>query len=66
MVNNNKFFYVVINKEQQYSIWPVNKEIPLGWEKVGVKGTEEECLTHIKKVWTDMRPLSLKKIMDKI
>jgi len=57
-------FSVVINGEKQYSIWPTFKEIPGGWTAVGKTGTKQECLDHIEKVWTDMRPLSLRQFMD--
>jgi MbtH protein len=57
---------VVVNHEEQYSIWPADKELPLGWMKVGFKGKKEACLAHIKEVWTDMRPLSLRKKMEEI
>ncbi len=57
-------FDVVMNHEQQYSIWPSYKAIPLGWSKVGVSGDKKTCLEHIDKVWTDMRPLSLRKSME--
>ena len=56
-------FEVVLNDEEQYSIWPVEKEIPLGWKKAGKQGSKEVCLEYIKEVWTDMRPLSLRKQM---
>ena len=58
-------YKVVVNHEEQYSIWPVDKENALGWTDEGKSGTKEECLTHIKEVWTDMRPLSLRKKMEK-
>jgi MbtH protein len=57
-------YLVVINHEEQYSIWPDYKEIPLGWSAVGKSGSKEECLNYIKEVWTDMRPLSLRKRME--
>jgi MbtH protein len=57
-------YKVVINHEEQYSIWPAHKENPLGWRDVGKQGLKEECLAYIKEVWTDMRPLSLRKQMD--
>lgn len=57
-------YNVVVNHEEQYSIWPVEKEIPLGWRAVGKSGSKEECLAYIKEVWTDMRPLSLRKAME--
>ncbi len=57
-------FVVVLNHEEQYSIWPADREIPQGWRPDGSSGTREECLAHIEKVWTDMRPLSLRKRME--
>ena len=57
-------YNVVVNHEEQYSIWPTGREIPLGWREAGKSGTKEECLAYIKEVWTDMRPLSLRKKME--
>lgn len=57
-------FNVVVNHEEQYSIWPDFKEIPAGWRAVGKTGAKQECLDYIETVWTDMRPLSLRKFMD--
>lgn len=54
---------VVVNHEEQYSIWPEYRELPPGWQAVGKKGTKAQCLEYIKEVWTDMRPLSLRKRM---
>ena len=56
-------YEVVMNHEEQYSIWPAHREMPRGWTAVGKKGLKPECLEHIKEVWTDMRPLSLRKKM---
>jgi MbtH protein len=56
-------YEVVINQEEQYSIWPARRELPRGWQAVGVSGTKSDCLSHIKNVWTDMRPLSLRQQM---
>jgi MbtH protein len=56
-------YKVVVNHEEQYSIWPDYKEIPNGWQAVGKTGLKPECLAYIKEVWTDMRPLSLRKQM---
>ncbi len=56
-------YYVVKNHEEQYSIWPSYKPIPKGWETVGDPRIKNECLSYIDKVWTDMRPLSLRKKM---
>ena len=57
-------YRVVVNHEEQYSIWPVDREIPLGWRDVGKQGPKQNCLTYIEEVWTDMRPLSVRKQMD--
>ncbi len=57
-------YTVVRNDEEQYSIWWVGRELPAGWEEVGVTGTREACLTHIDETWTDMRPRSLRTFMD--
>jgi MbtH protein len=57
-------YAVVINHEEQYSIWPADRELPLGWSAVGKTGPKAECLDYIKEVWTDMRPLSLRKRME--
>jgi MbtH protein len=61
---DNTVYKVVVNHEEQYSIWPANRDLPLGWREVGKSGTKEECLAYIEEVWTDMRPLSLRKKME--
>jgi len=53
---------VVINHEDQYSIWPAHRELPNGWRAVGKAGTFEECIGYIDEVWTDMRPKSLREL----
>ena len=58
-------YRVVRNHEDQYSIWPDGKDIPDGWEAEGTQGDKETCLEHIKTIWTDMRPRSLREAMDK-
>ena len=58
--NPNTEFTVVINDQEQYSIWPTYHSVPAGWKEVGVIGNKEHCLAHIKTEWTDMRPKSLK------
>ena len=55
---------VVVNHEEQYSVWPIDRENPPGWRDAGQTGTKAECLAYIKEVWTDMRPLSLRQQMD--
>lgn len=57
-------YKVVVNHEEQYSIWPVDRENPPGWRDGGKSGPKAECLAYIKEVWTDMRPLSLRKKME--
>ena len=61
---DNTIYSVVVNHEEQYSIWPADRELPLGWREGGKSGPKSECLAHIKEVWTDMRPLSLRKHME--
>lgn len=56
-------YNVVMNHEEQYSIWPAGRENALGWNDVGKTGTKAECLSYIEEVWVDMRPLSLRKKM---
>jgi uncharacterized protein YbdZ (MbtH family) len=56
-------YQVVKNHEEQYSIWPLDKDLPLGWESCSFEGSKKDCLAHIDVVWTDMRPLSLRKLM---
>jgi MbtH protein len=53
-------FAVVVNEEDQYSIWPAGRELPQGWRPEGVTGSEADCLEHIERVWTDLRPRSLR------
>jgi len=57
-----KEYQVVINIEEQYSIWPICKDIPAGWKGLGKVGSKDECLNYIKEVWIDMRPKSLKDV----
>ncbi|MGH2509925.1 MAG: MbtH family protein [Ktedonobacteraceae bacterium] len=57
-------YKVVVNHEEQYSIWAVDRENPLGWHDAGKSGLKADCLAYIKEVWTDMRPLSLRKRME--
>lgn len=56
-------YQVVVNHEEQYSIWPDYKEVPKGWRGVGKRGKKAECLEYIEAVWTDMRPRSLRQKM---
>ena len=61
---DNTIYKVVVNHEEQYSIWPADRENALGWRDTGKAGSKPECLAYIKEVWTDMRPLSLRKKME--
>jgi MbtH protein len=57
-------FRVLVNHEEQYSLWPDWKAIPGGWTDTGVSGTKQVCLAYVERTWTDMRPLSLRRFMD--
>lgn len=57
-------YKVVVNHEEQYSIWFLERENPLSWTDAGKTGLKSECLEYIKEIWTDMRPLSLRKQME--
>ncbi|MGI4861583.1 MAG: MbtH family protein [Janthinobacterium lividum] len=56
-------YTVVLNDEEQYSIWPTYRAVPPGWRETGVRGPKAVCLEHIETVWTDMRPASLRRHM---
>src|SRR5215213_2313320 len=64
--DDKTIYKVVVNHEEQYSIWPEHRENPPGWNDSGKVGTKAECLAYIKEVWTDMRPLSLRKKMEEL
>jgi MbtH protein len=61
---DHEFCAVVVNHEEQYSIWPQGRAIPSGWKTAGKEGTKDECLAFIREIWSDMRPLSLRKRLD--
>jgi MbtH protein len=61
---DNTIYKVVVNHEEQYSIWPADRENALGWNDAGKTGTKAECLAYIEEVWTDQRPLSLRRKME--
>lgn len=56
-------YRVLVNDEEQYSLWPAHLDIPAGWRAEGTEGTKDECSTHVDEVWTDMRPRSLREQM---
>lgn len=62
--DDSTIYKVVMNHEEQYSIWPADRENPLGWRDAGKSGPKQVCLDYITEVWTDMRPLSLRKSME--
>lgn len=59
-------YKVVVNHEEQYSVWFADRDAPLGWKEVGKTGLKSECLEYIREVWSDMRPLSLRKRMERL
>jgi MbtH protein len=61
--DDDRLYYVVINDEEQYSIWFADRELPLGWHADGQPGIKQDCLDRISELWTDMRPLSLRRAM---
>lgn len=61
-----KMYVVLVNDEEQYSLWPKDKAVPAGWRAVGKEGDMDECSRYVDEVWTDMRPLSLRKKMEGI
>ena len=62
--DDTQTYLVVLNDEEQYSIWPAGRDIPPGWRTDGCSGSKADCLAHIDEVWTDMRPLSLRRAME--
>ncbi|KUN18759.1 antibiotic synthesis protein MbtH [Streptomyces antibioticus] len=60
MQQHSQQWLVVVNDEEQYSVWAADRDIPQGWRAVGVSGPKGDCLDHIERTWTDMRPLSLR------
>jgi MbtH protein len=62
--DDERIYSVVVNSEDQYSIWFADRELPNGWRAAGMTGKKRECLEHIEKIWTDMRPKSLRTWMD--
>ncbi len=59
-MNTPDQYCVLINDEEQYSLWPTFRDPPPGWREVGKRGTKEECMSYVDEVWTDMRPKSLR------
>ena len=61
---DDRVYRVVVNDEEQYSIWLADREIPAGWRAEGTEGPRQDCLAHIGEIWTDMRPLSLRQRLE--
>jgi MbtH protein len=59
--DDDRTYQVVMNDEEQYSIWIADRELPAGWRSVGEAGPKRQCLDYIERVWTDMRPLSARR-----
>ena len=59
-------YRAAVNYEEQYSLWPAHRELPLGWNDAGKTGPKDECLAHMEEVWTDMRPLSPQRKMEEM
>lgn len=57
-------YMVLVNDEEQYSLWHTSKALPNGWRDVGVYGSKEDCLAHVERVWTDITPLSVRKRLE--
>lgn len=57
-------YLVLVNNEEQFSIWPAAKDVPAGWRPVGPVGPKDRCIAYIEETWTDLRPLSLRRAMD--
>ncbi|KOX08928.1 MULTISPECIES: MbtH family protein [Micromonospora] len=63
-MTDNRSYRVVLNDEEQYSVWWTDRDLPAGWRAEGTEGTRDECLARIGEIWTDMRPLSLRQRME--
>ncbi|WP_435228416.1 MbtH family protein [Streptomyces sp. Tue6028] len=61
---DDRVYRVVLNDEEQYSIWAADRDVPAGWHAEGTEGTRQECLDRIEEVWTDLRPASLRRRME--
>lgn len=65
MDSSGDTYDVVLNDEEQHSIWPAGRDLPAGWRKSGFSGQKEDCLAHIDEVWTDIRPLSVRRAIER-
>jgi MbtH protein len=71
MMSTNPFddeagtFLVVVNDEDQHSLWPAFADVPAGWRKVFGEASRAECLAYVEEHWTDIRPKSLREAVDR-
>lgn len=65
MADDEPEYHVVVNHEEQHSLWPAGREIPAGWSATGFSGPREACLEHITQVWPDITPLSVRRAMER-
>ncbi|MYR83679.1 MbtH family NRPS accessory protein [Streptomyces sp. SID685] len=56
-------FFVLVNDEEQHSLWPTFAEVPSGWRVVFGEADRQECLQYVEENWTDLRPKSLQEAM---
>jgi MbtH protein len=63
-VNDDIQYQVLMNDEEQFSLWPASHDVPAGWRSAGKVGDKQECMAYVDEVWTDMRPRSLRELMD--
>ncbi|MFD7713363.1 MbtH family protein [Streptomyces sp. NPDC059785] len=61
---DDRTYLVVLNDEEQYSIWAADRELPAGWRAEGTEASRQDCLKRIEEVWTDLRPASLRRRME--
>ncbi|MER5387375.1 MbtH family NRPS accessory protein [Streptomyces sp. NPDC002688] len=61
---DDRVYRVVLNDEEQYSIWAADRDLPAGWHAEGTEGTRQKCLDRIEEVWTDLRPAGLRRRME--
>ncbi|WP_172381757.1 MbtH family NRPS accessory protein [Streptomyces sp. MNP-20] len=64
-MDENTRYQVLRNDEDQYSLWPIDVDVPAGWHRTDKEGTEAECSAYVDQVWTDMRPRSLRERMER-
>jgi MbtH protein len=57
-------YLVVVNHEKRYSIWPVNRALPIGWQEAGRRGSRDQCLAYVKEAWIDLRPVRIRRVME--